>query len=487
VMDQGTARVAAQTAVAASLVVGRNATASLIAAGGSLEVGGPFLLGDATGSSGNFRLEAPGTVAVDEFVLGLLGNGTAVQNGGSVTADQFILSGNTGGTGSYDLNGGAFAVRNEVVGGNGNGRFIQRGGTHAVAVALQVGNRHGSWGTFQLSGGSLVTEFEFIGATGSNPENLSTLFQTGGTHQVQQELQVGDDGTSGRLSLSGGELRATRLLLGSSALLDLVAEPSTNRLQVTGTAQLHGLLRVQLAAGYVPLGGDALTLMTYGSRQGTFAGTNLPPAANGVVWSLEYQAHALVLRALPPPRVVIVSSIRANPQDGLFHQTVTLSNHGAEPLQGSRIYFPGLPPGWQLYNSAGAEEGVPFVEVDSLIPPGSSIQFQVQFLIPGATRPARQNYVLRLGSVTDAGAPVRPLRVERTTRRPDETVQLQFATGRNQTYLIEYSDDLLNWREVPQPVVATGGQTLWVDDGPPKTTRRPGQELFRFYRILGTP
>lgn len=487
VIDQGAVLVDSPSAVATNLTVGKDFAASLVQAGGSLDVGRILLLGDAPAAFGNYRLEA-GSLSVEQFVLGRQGEGDAVQNGGSVVAEQIILGANRKeATGSYELTGGTLLVDHELIGGNGFGRFIQRGGTHAVLNTLQVGNRVESVGTFHLSGGSLITEFALIGSGGVNAESPSTFLQTGGTHQVRQELRVGANGAHGGLVISGGELQAARLHIGDGGLLDLVADSSAPRVRVTGTAQLEGRLSVRLPAGYEPLGGDTLTLLTYGSRQGTFVVTNLPPSSQGVIWSLEYRSQSLVLRALPPPNVVMVSPITANPQDGLFHQTVTLSNHGTEPLQGSRIYFPGLPPGWELYNAAGEEEGVPFVEVDSLVPPNSSIQFMVQFLIPGETRPARQNYVVRLGSVADAGAPTGPLQVEQTTRRTDDSIQLQFTSGRNRAYWIEYSEDLINWLTVPQPVVATGRQTQWVDDGPPKTTRRPGQESFRFYRIVELP
>jgi probable HAF family extracellular repeat protein len=473
-------------ALAAGLVVGRGGSASIALTGGSLAVKGQLLLGDTAGSSGALRLDAPAILTAGEWVLGLLGKGDVVQNGGSATAPQLILAGDFGGTGGYELNGGVLKSGDEVVGGLGVGRFIQRGGTHEISEILRVGLRNGSRGIYELTGGRLETRFESIGATGTSGTNRPSVLQTGGIHVVREELLVGYQGAEGRLAVSGGLLQVSGLILDGS-WMDLVADPSTNRIQVSGTARLGGVLNLDLAPGYRPLGGDTITLMTYGNRQGTFGRTNFPVTANGVVWSLEYQPQALVLRACPPPEVVLVGPITANPEPGLFQQVITLSNHGTEPLQGSRIYFPGLPAGWQLYNTSGTEEGVPFAEVNRLIPPASSIQFIVQFLVPAGVRPAGQDFVVRLGSVSGVGKPPQPLRFTRALHRPDQALELQFASEMNRTYGIEYSDDLLTWKRVPLPIVATGGQTQWVDDGPPKTTTRPEAEPIRLYRVVRIP
>ena len=199
------------------------------------------------------------------------------------------------------------------------------------------------------------------------------------------------------------------------------------------------------------------------------------------------QIHALLLRAMPPPESVIISAISATQQEGLFQQTVTFSNHETVALEGLRLYFPGLPSNWQLYNGSGTEEGVPFLEVAALIPPVSSIQFTVQFLISSETRPARQSYVVRRGSVHDAGTPPLPLMVEKAAPRVDGAFELRFTSELNGTYRIQYSRDLQDWQSVPQSVMATGGQTHWVDDGPPKTVSKPSAEHLRFYRILRLP
>jgi probable HAF family extracellular repeat protein len=480
-IKNGTAVIAAGSAVATNVTIGATNTAALVQAG-SLNVGNELMLGNIAGSKGSYRLEAPGTLSVGLFRVGGFGSSTAVQNGGAVSAGQLIVGSSA--TGIYELTNGTLESRSEIVGLGTNGWFHQHGGVHTVTDSLEVGHSQHGLGVFQLFAGSLTASYEFIRGPGNPSGAISSFDQLGGVHRVVRELHLGDDGSAAELKISGGSLLADQFFMGGGGFLDLMADPTTNRFTVAGTAHLAGGLHVGLAPGYVPLGGDAITLMTYGGYVGTFAFTNLPPSANGVVWSLEYKSTALVLLALPPPQVVIVSPYSADPQTNLFHQVVTISNHCNQPTQGARIYFPGLPPGWEIYNSAGEQDGIPFVEIDSLIPPGSSVQFEVQFLIANETRPAKQNFAVLLGDVAGVGTPERPIQVDQIAIRSDGTVSTLLATGRNRLYVVQYSDDLVHWASVPQPIVAAGSRTQWVDDGPPKTSALPLTRSARYYRIL---
>ncbi len=485
VLDTGTARISAD-ANAVDLVVGRSTIAALVQTNGSLAIKNTFILGDAKTGVGSYRIEEPATLSVGEFVVGLLGRGNVLQAGGSVSTPHLIVSGNRGPGSVYELQGGSLAATNEVVAGLGYGTFRQTGGIHIVSNELRVGNSLGSVGIYELVAGTLQVAFESIGRNGSAPQDSPcTFLQSGGSHEVTRELRVGNG--YGVLKIRGGHIQAAELIQSSDGTLELTANPTTNRFRVQGTARFAGQLDVRVEPGQEFGGGDEITLMEYGSHEGTFARTNFPPAPQGVVCGLGYETNRLVLRALPPPQVIVIGQVLADPEPGLFHQVVTLSNHGTEPLEGSRIFFPGLPAGWELYNAAGVENGAPYLEVDALILPGHSVEFDVQFLVPGNGNPPRQNYVLQLGNVMGAGAPEKPLRIGATTAGAGGAggaVILQFDSVRNHAYRVEYSDDLQHWNAVPQPVVAAGSRTQWIDDGPPKTDAFPATSAFRYYRII---
>ena len=88
--------------------------------------------------------------------------------------------------------------------------------------------------------------------------------------------------------------------------------------------------------------------------------------------------------------------------------------------------------------------------MNRLSPPGASIQFTAQFLVTAGVRPAVQDFVVRLGSVSGIGEPPEPLRFKRASPRSDQALELHLASELNQTYRIECSDDLLTWKPVPE-------------------------------------
>lgn len=478
----GNAVIELNAASATKLTIGLASTGTVTHLSGSLNVSGEVILGENSGSSGTYRMDGSGTFTAANLTVALQGKAAFVQNSGSVTAGQIALSGNVNGSGSYELNGGTIQANGEIIGHLSNASFRQNGGTNRT-TSLEVGRGNSTIGTYELNEGALTVDFESIGSPRTPIEPLSAFYQNGGTHTVTSQLRLGDQG-AGALYVAGGRIQAAQFLIGSGGILDIVADPATNHFAVTGTATLTSLLRVTLPAGYVPLGGDTFVLMTYGARQGTFANVMLPSPANGVVWDLHYQTNAVILRALPPPEIVIITAFTADAEPNLFRKTVTLSNNGTDPMRGARMYFPGLPAGWELFNAAGEEDGVPYIETDALIPAGASIQFEVQFLNTRSTEAPKANYTLQLNSVPTAGAPTEPLRVEHTAIRADGSVALDFTSARNARYWISYSDDLQTWRTAPQQIIATGGRTQWLDSGAPKTVTPPSQQPARYYRIL---
>ena len=77
-----------------------------------------------------------------------------------------------------------------------------------------------------------------------------------------------------------------------------------------------------------------------------------------------------------------------------------------------------------------------------------------------------------------------PLALQSQFQRDDGAFGFEFNPRANQTYYIQYSDDLLHWATVEIPVVGAGGATRWIDDGPPKTDSNPQTQRARFYRVM---
>jgi hypothetical protein len=68
-----------------------------------------------------------------------------------------------------------------------------------------------------------------------------------------------------------------------------------DRLVVTGTATLGGMLNVSLTSGFVPAPGNSFTVLTAGSLVSDFATLELPMLAAGLVWDINKTSTAYTL------------------------------------------------------------------------------------------------------------------------------------------------------------------------------------------------
>ena len=76
----------------------------------------------------------------------------------------------------------------------------------------------------------------------------------------------------------------------------LTAGTQHDQMIVAGSATLGGTLNVSLTGGFMPVSGNTFTIMTLGSRTGTFASTNLPTLSGGLIWNVVYAANGVQLQ-----------------------------------------------------------------------------------------------------------------------------------------------------------------------------------------------
>jgi hypothetical protein len=74
-----------------------------------------------------------------------------------------------------------------------------------------------------------------------------------------------------------------------------------------------------------------------------------------------------------------------------------------------------------------------------------------------------------------------------SSRLPDGTFRIRFKTEFNRSYLIQYSDNVAEWKTALPAVLGTGGVVEWIDDGPPRTETHPAEHPSRYYRIALEP
>lgn len=60
-------------------------------------------------------------------------------------------------------------------------------------------------------------------------------------------------------------------------------------------------------------------------------------------------------------------------------------------------------------------------------------------------------------------------------------------TDLNRSYLVQYSDNLADWKTANSIVTGTGELIEWLDDGPPKTDVHPALVSSRVYRVVHAP
>lgn len=266
----------------------------LTSVGGTLQVTGPGSLtltgtntysGLTTVLNADLRLGNGGTtgslagnITSDSFVTfnrsdsytyagTISGSGTVRQNG----SGTLILTATNSYTGGTDVNAGTLLAN------NGSGSATGSG-----AVSVQSGATLGGDGA--ISGSVFVNSGGFL-APGSSPGDLtvgSITFNAGSTFRVEL----------------GGLTPGTQ----------------HDVLNVTGAASLNGTLDVSLFGAYVPNVGDTFTILTAGSRTGTFAALS----GNGIEYSISYGANSVVLTvtAIPEPATLALVGLSVSAAAG---------------------------------------------------------------------------------------------------------------------------------------------------------------------------
>lgn len=224
------------------------------------------ILGSLVGSEGTYLLSDGefilGTDAKrGELIVGDAGKGTFAQSGGTLLADDLhdvLIVGKAAKQASYTLSGGSIDVYNETIGyaDGSEGTFQQTSGEHTVHE-LTIGKELNSTGTYILNGATskLNTDFALIGDRGAG-----TVIHDGGTYAIANNLVIGanTDGT-GAYGITGGELivgTSSRPYASALAIGD--AEGTGSFTQANGAVSVYGTVSLGTGFGdgeYALLGG----------------------------------------------------------------------------------------------------------------------------------------------------------------------------------------------------------------------------------------
>ena len=292
--------------VTAGIRVGASGTGRLIHNGGNVDVTQDVRIGSEISGDGEYELHGGQLMVGVDLSIGAASQGTFEQTSGVLSVGQHLVLGDAAGAeGDFDLSGdGQVDITAEIqVGREGAGAFTQNsGGVAAAGIVLAVdatgdGTYHLQGGTLDLQGNNIT-----IGA-GTGAFNF-----TGGT--LRDAGTVGFDLTqSGSASLApGGSAGATTIqgdytITSPTAVLEIELgglTPGTqhDQLNVTGTANLAGVLDVALIDAFAPNFGDTFTILTAAGVVGDFDTQNLPVLAGVLDWSVQVGPTAVLLEII---------------------------------------------------------------------------------------------------------------------------------------------------------------------------------------------
>jgi hypothetical protein len=250
-------------------------------------------------NSAAFVTIAPNTTLIVAGVLNTWGgtgnnnmNGTVVTNYGTVAWASGTIQ---GGNGTAIYNYGLWdaqsdqQLNNNLGGGttfNNYGTFLKSAGTKPSSTAFQGGVGFVNDGTVDAQNGLMVFSGNFANAAstlavenGATIQTAQALVLPGGlvtgsgtvqAPSITSSAVVSPGATNAVLTIAGNYTQ----LLGGSIQFDIGGtSPGVNQSQVnvTGTANLNGLIALRFSPGYVPAVNSSNLVLTAGSRSGQFA------------------------------------------------------------------------------------------------------------------------------------------------------------------------------------------------------------------------
>jgi hypothetical protein len=140
----------------------------------------------------------------------------------------------------------------------------------------------------------------------------------------------------------------------------------------------------------------------------------------------------------------------------------------------------------QVYNYTGTTGNVPYMQIHGPLDAGV-IPIHVQYIVLDRTTEPAPRFVVQEVAATIPTAVMigDPVAVSGDDIAfTDGAIYIKFDTLPGRKYYVQYSEDMVTWITSFPPVTGNGGSVVWMDNGPPKTISRPGEETSRFYRVF---
>lgn len=180
-------------------------------------------------------------------------------------------------------------------------------------------------------------------------------------------------------------------------------------------------------------------------------------------------------------------------QTGLYYQQVVVQNCGLGTIFGLRMTATNLPSiavtnlVYMVSATGTNNNGAPYVEYSGSLSPGSTNTFTVSYYSKIRQAPTGVGLLVEpFNVVPPAVSTGTLLAIGSPFVRSDGKLAFQFSTLRGRTYVVDYSSDLVTWKQAQSTVIGNGGTVIWVDAGPPDTESAVVLGS-RYYRVLLLP
>jgi hypothetical protein len=209
-----------------------------------------------------FRLDGGNLACLNNFLIGYNGNGLATLESGTLSNEwdsgTFYISSSSGGSGTVTNNGAEVNFGKIIVGraANGQGTYVQNGGSITGRTDIYIGDI--SHGSVVLNGGTVGANSHF--RIGNAAGGDGTVTNNGADITGQHLIMGYVSGAAGQMTHNGGTLNARETLqvgrAGGIGAFDVNA-PFTTRNMVIGTRigdpGVNGTGTVTVAAGFTNL------------------------------------------------------------------------------------------------------------------------------------------------------------------------------------------------------------------------------------------
>jgi hypothetical protein len=187
--------------------------------------------------------------------------------------------------------------------------------------------------------------------------------------------------------------------------------------------------------------------------------------------------------------LTVISAIHLDLQTGLFMETVRVFNTTSSSTNAVRIYIGNLDANTTVHNASGTLQGMPYVQSQSVVPAGGYVDMVIEYANPFRVTPNPTLHAVLVVPTTGGGTVAigAGQHIDRGVMLNNGTFLVEFLTTSNRLYYVQYSSDLMTWKNAEPAIVGTGTRIQWIDNGQPKTDSLPSTQAARFYRVILLP